>query len=129
MHKPLIKSVFATLLTLTLTACWGNDPDTQAEQSAGVIDQEAIDRINATLSGFVDSGNLVGASALIREGEREVYFNAFGMADREADVPMARDTIVQIRSEEHTSELQSRGHLVCRLLLEKKNKATKKMHN
>src|SRR5439155_26906017 len=29
------------------------------------------------------------------------------------------------RSEEHTSELQSRGHLVCRLLLEKKKKATK----
>src|SRR5690625_6370751 len=28
----------------------------------------------------------------------------------------------QSRSEEHTSELQSRGHLVCRLLLEKKNK-------
>src|SRR5690625_6355728 len=27
----------------------------------------------------------------------------------------------QYRSEEHTSELQSRGHLVCRLLLEKKN--------
>src|SRR5690625_6333348 len=29
---------------------------------------------------------------------------------------------VDNRSEEHTSELQSRGHLVCRLLLEKKNK-------
>src|SRR5436305_15268954 len=28
----------------------------------------------------------------------------------------------QIRSEEHTSELQSRPHLVCRLLLEKKKK-------
>src|SRR5439155_17413017 len=27
---------------------------------------------------------------------------------------------VYVRSEEHTSELQSRGHLVCRLLLEKK---------
>src|SRR5690625_7057926 len=26
-----------------------------------------------------------------------------------------------VRSEEHTSELQSRGHLVCRLLLDKKN--------
>src|SRR5690625_6610679 len=26
----------------------------------------------------------------------------------------------RVRSEEHTSELQSRGHLVCRLLLEKK---------
>src|SRR5437660_9207089 len=28
----------------------------------------------------------------------------------------------RLRSEEHTSELQSRGHLVCRLLLEKKKK-------
>src|SRR5690625_7097786 len=31
----------------------------------------------------------------------------------------------QPRSEEHTSELQSRGHLVCRLLLAKKNYNTK----
>src|SRR5690625_6918156 len=30
-------------------------------------------------------------------------------------------TTLTARSEEHTSELQSRGHLVCRLLLEKKN--------
>src|SRR2546422_1397230 len=30
---------------------------------------------------------------------------------------------IRHRSEEHTSELQSRLHLVCRLLLEKKNKA------
>src|SRR6266508_6448389 len=29
------------------------------------------------------------------------------------------------RSEEHTSELQSRGHLVCRLLLEKKKQKNK----
>src|SRR5690625_6179433 len=32
----------------------------------------------------------------------------------------AQRYIVTGRSEEHTSELQSRGHLVCRLLLEKK---------
>src|SRR2546422_2043125 len=31
---------------------------------------------------------------------------------------------VMVRSEEHTSELQSRLHLVCRLLLEKKKKKT-----
>src|SRR5690625_5467590 len=30
--------------------------------------------------------------------------------------------LLRLRSEEHTSELQSRGHLVCRLLLEKKKK-------
>src|SRR5207249_11990632 len=32
-----------------------------------------------------------------------------------------------LRSEEHTSELQSRFDLVCRLLLEKKNNSTKTM--
>src|SRR5690625_5502259 len=37
------------------------------------------------------------------------------------------DTAAPDRSEEHTSELQSRGHLVCRLLLEnKKQKITKR---
>src|SRR5690554_7082690 len=34
--------------------------------------------------------------------------------------------ILILRSEEHTSELQSRPHLVCRLLLEKKKKKHKK---
>src|SRR5437870_9062698 len=33
---------------------------------------------------------------------------------------LPRDRVSSHRSEEHTSELQSRGHLVCRLLLEKK---------
>src|SRR5688572_32327414 len=36
--------------------------------------------------------------------------------------PGTDPTINSIRSEEHTSELQSQSNLVCRLLLEKKNK-------
>src|SRR5690554_7002866 len=37
--------------------------------------------------------------------------------------------LAEMRSEEHTSELQSRPHLVCRLLLEKKkNKKQRKYH-
>src|SRR2546422_6814068 len=36
-----------------------------------------------------------------------------------------RDKTTPFRSEEHTSELQSRLHLVCRLLLEKKKKKTR----
>src|SRR5690625_6863409 len=36
-----------------------------------------------------------------------------------ADRTSHSENILEIRSEEHTSELQSRGHLVCRLLLEK----------
>src|SRR5690625_6905129 len=36
------------------------------------------------------------------------------------------DCFIFRRSEEHTSELQSRGHLVCRLLLKKKKATTSK---
>src|SRR2546422_7932757 len=36
--------------------------------------------------------------------------------------PNQKNTQASVRSEEHTSELQSRLHLVCRLLLEKKKK-------
>src|SRR5687768_17999913 len=41
--------------------------------------------------------------------------------DRMLGLERSRMTAVDERSEEHTSELQSRLHLVCRLLLEKKN--------
>src|SRR3712207_6935320 len=49
---------------------------------------------------------------------------ARGTAGRRALVPAAgpaRRGVVPPRSEEHTSELQSRQYIVCRLLLEKKN--------
>src|SRR5690625_6291413 len=38
----------------------------------------------------------------------------------EAGPARGLERVHAVRSEEHTSELQSRGHLVCRLLLEKK---------
>src|SRR5690554_6973456 len=41
---------------------------------------------------------------------------------------IADDAVFHSRSEEHTSELQSRPHLVCRLLLEKKKKKNTKLH-
>src|SRR5437899_9487943 len=39
--------------------------------------------------------------------------------------PFGTDTTIDVRSEEHTSELQSLRHLVCRLLLEKKKTLVK----
>src|SRR5262245_64967311 len=44
------------------------------------------------------------------------HFDGAEINAKETQIPLAR-----IRSEEHTSELQSLRHLVCRLLLEKKN--------
>src|SRR5690625_667319 len=50
---------------------------------------------------------------------KQAIINKF---ERDNDLSYSPDEIiVTSRSEEHTSELQSRGHLVCRLLLEKKN--------
>jgi len=43
-------------------------------------------------------------------------------------MPAAGSVIGVHRSEEHTSELQSLRHLVCRLLLEKKKKTTHKTY-
>src|SRR5690625_1546122 len=53
------------------------------------------------------------ALQLVKEQEPDL------VVDGEIQASMAFN---EERSEEHTSELQSRGHLVCRLLLEKKNK-------
>src|SRR5436853_784350 len=54
---------------------------------------------------------LVNAGAVTVAADGTIYF-----------APLTRDEIRKYRSEEHTSELQSLRHLVCRLLLEKKKK-------
>ena len=60
-----------------------------------LVDPPHIDRV---LGRMVAEGKAVGVSALIWEQGREAYFGAFGFADREAQQPMARDTLVQIYS-------------------------------
>src|SRR3989442_6069982 len=49
------------------------------------------------------------------------------LAGEPLDEPTHRWLAEALRSEEHTSELQSRPHLVCRLLLEKKNKTPRRI--
>src|SRR5690554_4445538 len=71
--------------------------------------------------------------AAVRAPEPEVHYHLGYLYQRVYEVEMARTHYQRYldlsktgapfrdRSEEHTSELQSRPHLVCRLLLEKKN--------
>ncbi len=79
-----------TLVSVSAGACFG-----QAAPSTGRVDDA---KITSTLKGFVDKGSLVGVSALVTQDGKEAYFGAFGLADREARRPMARDTLVQIYS-------------------------------
>src|SRR5436305_11726134 len=82
---------------------------------------------------FVDTCNYHSFSFMIRRPPRSTLFpyttlfrsvaivDSYTARSRGSNVPgaeAARRT--RLRSEEHTSELQSRPHLVCRLLLEKK---------
>src|SRR2546422_1775742 len=53
----------------------------------------------------------------------DLRLTAWGLEQGEAEARLA--AALRRRSEEHTSELQSRLHLVCRLLLEKKKKKRK----
>src|SRR5439155_20186719 len=72
---------------------------------------------------FRSRGGRVGARPGAVEGESRIPQP--GQALREGHAPRRRGRVLPVaRSEEHTSELQSRGHLVCRLLLEKKKKQT-----
>src|SRR5438445_6865903 len=54
-------------------------------------------------------------------------------ADRQQRVPAPNNGLIGVvgiqRSEEHTSELQSRQYLVCRLLLEKKKTRASRAHS
>jgi CubicO group peptidase (beta-lactamase class C family) len=83
----------ALATALLLSAC---TPSVPADDR--VIDDAASARIDAALSAMVESGRVAGASALVFEKGREAYFGAVGHADREAGIPMARNTIVQIFS-------------------------------
>src|SRR3712207_6884567 len=65
----------------------------------------------------LDQGRLCPAGS-----SAEVHQAALPVAERQGRTPQPHPGHrVGLRSEEHTSELQSRQYLVCRLLLEKKN--------
>src|SRR3712207_8942877 len=59
------------------------------------------------------------APGLVVVQREDVFFDRYLTAEQEDE---------STRSEEHTSELQSRQYLVCRLLLEKKKKTPIKIH-
>src|SRR5690625_7023256 len=75
----------------------------QAETDRGIVLESTLDEVQET-----------SAAGKILE---------FIPANIFLDMTGERSTSVIARSEEHTSELQSRGHLVCRLLLEKKKRS------
>lgn len=98
MKKPF--TIILVALIIVLGACRESQPavTSDAAPEEWVVKEEARARLDSTLKSYVDLGQLAGVSALIFEKDKEVYFNAFGYADRNAKIPMSRNTIVQIYS-------------------------------
>src|SRR5205823_13932319 len=102
-----------------------NDPSTTEIYTLSLHD--ALPIFGADL-GVPRTGEAAAAGLLAREdviidrpfGARHLIEHLDAIAVGVAQIDAERDAV--IRSEEHTSELQSLAYLVCRLLLEKKKK-------
>src|SRR5690625_6545431 len=77
----------------------------QDNPQGGILNQEAPIHVSNVMPIDPKSGEPTRVGYEVRDGKK---------------VRIAKKSGEALRSEEHTSELQSRGHLVCRLLLEKK---------
>jgi len=86
------------LLAALIPACASVRTGPVSAPDIRIIDAAARARLDSTLQHFVAAGQVAGISGLVWEKGRELYFGAYGEADREAGVPMARNTIVQVYS-------------------------------
>ena len=95
MHK-----IIGVIILIFLSGCSFQQGEklSKSASTALVIDKLAKEQIDATLRSFVDSGKVAGVSALIFEKNKEVYYNAYGYANREEKIAMDRKTIVRIYS-------------------------------
>lgn len=95
----MIRTFYALLLiAICASACKSPESSEQNGDVSVIVNPSTKIRIDSTLKSLVDSGRVAGISALVFEKNKEVYFNTFGFADREASIPMDRSTIVRIFS-------------------------------
>lgn len=62
------------------------------------FDPDRLGRIDTWMNRYVEERKYAGSSLLIARGGQEVYFNATGARDVEADLPFERDTLARIYS-------------------------------
>src|SRR5690349_17204558 len=63
------------------------------------ISQERLRNLDQTMKAYIEQGKLGGAVVMIHQDSREVFSEAYGWRDREANDPMREDTIFRIASQ------------------------------
>src|SRR5690625_5775158 len=112
-------------ITYRLTAHSSDDDDRSYRDHQEVEEAKKHDSLITFAAYLTDRGILTEENSKAMHAEIDEMINkATDYAENAAyaDPESALKFVYEERSEEHTSELQSRGHLVCRLLLEQKKK-------
>src|SRR5690625_1443043 len=135
MRKKYVLLCITILSIIALAAC-GNSEDNETTKETDSNESHS-DKIQAVTSFTIIEdmvkeigGDLVEVYNLVPTGTDPHEYDPLPddiKAATDADILFYNGLNLE-RSEEHTSELQSRGHLVCRLLLEKK-KTDHEYHN
>src|SRR3712207_8764770 len=102
---------------------WPDNPPVQIERALSIEHGDAAN-VSEISMGAHTGTHMDGPIHFVQEGQ--------GLDEMPLTATIGRARVIEIRdprSEEHTSELQSRQYLVCRLLLEKKKKKTYESHN
>src|SRR3989449_10247995 len=109
---------------------WGSVSSTRTKRYWGTQRVARVCQVSpATVANWIDQGLLKGHKTptgrrRVESDDLAAFLRAHGMGVP-PDLERSAGREVVVRSEEYTSELQSRLHLVCRLLLEKKKRKGK----
>lgn len=104
-----MKKILVVLLSMSLTACIvsvneNSQREQQASSTTQVIEakqgfsEQRLLRINSRMQEYIDEGKLAGIMTLVSRNNQTVHFAAQGMQDKEAGIPLQRDTIFRIYS-------------------------------
>src|SRR5690606_20445039 len=122
--KAVVQSNKSEMLSMLDAALNGSDdemPVSRGTTSSMVLQRNEIEDLTAGLNIKIQSISDLYAMLEKSEFEKVYHYDlAYDKTSVELKFTSAENS--KERSEEHTSELQSRENLVCRLLLEKKNK-------
>src|SRR5690606_40821868 len=92
----------------------------QAHANPRTIGQDELRAFDQYVERAVRDWNVPGLAIALVHGDPMIFARGYGVREVGRPDRVDEHTRFAIRSQEHTSELQSRENLVCRLLLEKK---------
>src|SRR3712207_7995992 len=102
----------------------GQDPETQLRQLREYADRRCFTLVEEYVDHASGSRNDRERYRAMLEAARKRRFDVLLVWRYDRFARSMQELVNALRSEEHTSELQSRQYLVCRLLLEKKKRQT-----